>query len=83
MVAFNTLKAGDVVYETRRQKMGNTTISQNVTWSVRIIEVHLEDPDKESNTDYIMFSWNSNAPQKAYRSSKRVRGWRRTEPKKK
>lgn len=60
MVAINTVKAGDVLYDCRRQKMGNTTMSQMATWEVRV---------KEIDTDHtrIFASWNGNAPKWMYR----------------
>lgn len=55
MVAFNAIKPGDTLYDCRRQKMGNTSMSTMATWRVIVHEV---DPVKR-----IAFcSWNGNAP---------------------
>lgn len=53
MVAFSTVKAGDVLYDCRRQKMGNTTMGRMATWTVRVLSV---DPDKRT----ALCSWNGN-----------------------
>lgn len=72
MVAFNTVKAGDTLYDCRRQRQGNTTMSRMATWIVRVIEVDAE-------RRRALVSWNSNAPHwtdehglKSYRRSRPV-----------
>lgn len=62
MVAFSALKPGDVLYDVKRQKMGNTTMSRTVVYEVRVIDVSVDlaDPFKT----YAMVSWNGNAPRK-------------------
>lgn len=72
MVAFSAIKPGDVLYEKRRQKMGNTTMSRDVVYSVVVKEVH---------ADYAIVSWNGNAPTRWY--SRQIEKLRRTEPKRK
>ena len=55
MVAFAKVKAGDVLWDCRMQRMGNTTMSRLTCWTVRVIEV----------TDtHAMCSWNGNPPQR-------------------
>lgn len=54
MVAFNTVKAGDFLFDRHKEKMGNTTISRVGEWKVRVIEV-----DREKRR--AMCSWNGNA----------------------
>lgn len=67
MVAFHTVQAGDTLYECRRQKMGNTTMSRMGCWDVKVIEVH---------EHYVLASWNSNRPERFGRS--KVEKWRRS-----
>lgn len=56
MVAFNKIKAGDTLYDCRRTKMGNTTISRMSCWPVLVVSV---DPVKRT----AMCRWNVlNAP---------------------
>lgn len=54
MVAFSTVKTGDVLYDCRRTKMGNTTMSQMSTWKVQVLSV-----DAEQRC--AMVSWNGNS----------------------
>lgn len=70
MVALSKLKPGDVVYDARMQKMGNTTMSRMSVWSVFIKDVH---------ADHVVASWNGNSPRKYYANS--IRAWKRTPPK--
>jgi hypothetical protein len=58
-IKFERIKAGDVLYDCRREGMGNTTMSRWACWPVKIISV---DP----STRTAMVRWNSNAPQKYY-----------------
>lgn len=53
MVAFSTIKPGDTLWEKRRQKMGNTTMSHEAIFPVTIVEVH---------DGYAMARWNGNPP---------------------
>lgn len=52
---FENIKAGDVLYDVHRQKMGNTTLSSMGVWTVKIIEV---------NEFGATVSWNGNRPEK-------------------
>ena len=72
MVAITALKPGDVVYDCRRTKMGNTTMTRLSTWRVHIKEVNLAE-------GWVLASWNGNAPTR-YRPYQIAR-WRRTPPK--
>ena len=67
MVAFHTVKPGDTLYECRRQKMGNTTMSRMACWSVKVIEVH---------ENHVTASRNTNPPRTFGRRA--VETWRRT-----
>lgn len=51
MATLRKLKAGDMLYDVHRHKMGNTTMSTVGVWTVRIIEVHER---------HIVASWNGN-----------------------
>jgi len=55
MTTFSKLRPGDVLWDCRRTKMGNTTMSQMSSWPVKIVSM-----DVERQT--AMASWNSNAP---------------------
>lgn len=66
MATISKLKPEQVVYERRRQKMGNTTVSRTALYSIRIIEV---DPEGQ----FVMASWNGNIPRK-YREAD-VKKW--------
>lgn len=55
MVAFSTVKPGDRLFQVARQKMGNTTMTRQVVYSVRVIEVH---------EDHAICSWNGNTPRR-------------------
>lgn len=55
MVAFSTIKPGDVLYQVKRQKMGNTTMSRDAVFSVVIKEVHER---------HAIASWNGNEPRR-------------------
>jgi hypothetical protein len=55
MVAFSTIKPGDVLYDCHRTKMGNTTMSRMGTWTVHIISIDTE-------RRMAMVSWNGNMP---------------------
>jgi hypothetical protein len=71
MVAFSTVKVGDVLYDCRRQRMGNTTMSRMETWLVRVIEV---DAEKRR----ALVSWNSNAPR--WTDERDLKSYRRSRP---
>lgn len=52
-VSIDTLKAGDVLYDCHRHKMGNTTMSTMGVWLVYIKEVDLVGRR-------VLISWNTN-----------------------
>ncbi len=60
MIKIELIKAGDILYDCRKVRMGNTTSSCMRSWSVRIISI-----DHKSET--AMVSWNGNPPQKYHR----------------
>lgn len=66
-----SLKPRQVVYDVRRQKMGNTTISTVVVFQVVIKEV---DPEQR----FVIALWNNNPPNKCYRAS--VSRWKAKKP---
>jgi len=72
MVAFSTIKPGDELFQVRRVKMGNTTMSRDAVYSVVIKEVHER---------HAMASWNGNPPTRW--SADQIAKLRRTEPKRK
>ena len=72
MASINRLKPGQVVYEIRRQRMGNTTVSCGNLYKVKIIEVNKE-------KGYVIASWNSNIPEKF--TERDIKHWRVSEPK--
>lgn len=53
---FENIKAGMVLYEVSRHRMGNTTMSTLGTYHVRVMEV---DADRRR----ALVSWNSNRPE--------------------
>ncbi len=57
MASINKLQPGQIVYEVRRQKMGNTNISYGALFTIKIIEV---DPEKQ----WVLASWNGNTARK-------------------
>ncbi len=69
MVAFATLKVGDVVWDCHRTKMGNTNISKMGSWEVKIVSINTEE-------ESVMASWNHNPPERFGRHA--IKKWRRT-----
>lgn len=57
MVAFTSVKAGDMLWDCRKVKAGNTTMTRLSCWRVKVIEV---------TEDGAMCSWNGNPPRKYY-----------------
>jgi hypothetical protein len=55
MAAFSKIKAGDTLYDCRRQRMGNTTMSRMACWTVKVIEV-------DQGRRQAFCSWNTNTP---------------------
>jgi hypothetical protein len=72
MTAFSALKIGDVLYDSHRQKMGNTTMSRMTTWEVKVLEIDIV-------AQKALCSWNGNKPSWWY--SRQIARLRRT-PKK-
>lgn len=70
-IKFDSINAGDVLYDCHRQKMGNTNMSQLGTWQVRVIEV---DAEKRR----ALCSWNTNPA--TWWSEKRLSRLRRKRP---
>ncbi len=71
-IVFDRVKAGDVLYDVHREKMGNTTLSRVGCWPVRVLEVNQAE-------GWAVVSWNGNAAKKWWRS--RVERLRRSPPK--
>ena len=69
---FEKIKPGMLVYDVGRQRLGNTTLSTVVVWSVKIISV-----DAEKRT--VEASWNYN-PAHTY-SDRDYKKWRAVAPK--
>lgn len=69
-VAPHTVKPGDVLYEVRSERAGNTTMRRQATRPVYIEEVH---------EDHVIARWNGN-PAKRF-GFKAVLSWRRSAPK--
>lgn len=65
------LKPDQIVWEIRRQKMGNTKMTRNVLYSIRIINV-----DRENRS--VLMSWNGNTPQ--WVNERTVSKWKLTKP---
>lgn len=74
MATMNKLVPGLVLYQVVRRKMGNTTLSTDATFPVRVISVDLM-------KRRVLASWNGNPP-RLY-TERQVLRWRRTPPKKK
>jgi hypothetical protein len=72
MAKISRMEPGQELYEVRRQKMGNTTVSRGVLFRIRIIEV---DPEGR----WVLASWNSN-PVCKYRQ-RDADAWRVSKPK--
>lgn len=72
MVAFNTVKPGDILYDCHTHRAGNTKMRVMGVWQVRVISV-------DEAGGFVVASWNGNKPERYYTSS--IRRWRRT-PKK-
>lgn len=74
-IAITALKPGDVVFDARKVKAGNTTTTRLVVWRVVIREVDLE-------KGRVVASWNSN-PDKVFHARNGKLSWCRTVPSKK
>lgn len=60
MATLKQIKPGDILWDVRKERMGNTTMRRTAVRPVRIIEVH---------PDHALVSWNHNSPQKYYAKS--------------
>lgn len=54
MVAWNTVKAGDYLYQVKSQRMGNTTMRRKAVFGVQIVSI-----DHEAGRAVVR--WNGNA----------------------
>lgn len=72
MVAFGTVKEGDVLYDVHRERAGNTAMTRLGCWEVKIISV---DP----KTKTAMASWNGNEARRYYEHD--LKRLRRSRPK--
>lgn len=67
MATLKNLKAGQVLFDVRRVKCGNTTVSRGCLYEVRVIS--LSEDGKSA-----MVSWNGNSPRRYHeRDIKRLR----------
>jgi hypothetical protein len=73
------VKAGDVLYDVHKYKMGNTTMRATGCWDVRVLEVIQPEEGDRRRLPTFRVSWNGNPP--------RIYGWnqirklRRSRPK--
>lgn len=72
MASINRLKPGQIVYEVRRSKCGNTTVSRGNLYELKIIKVNLDE-------NYVIASWNGN-PAQTYRE-RSIKKWKVKKPK--
>ncbi len=54
-IKFETVKAGDKLWDVHRQKMGNTTMSETCSWPVEVISI---------DENGAMVRWNYNSPRR-------------------
>lgn len=59
-IKFETIKAGDVLWDYRSERAGNTTMRRWGNWSVKIIEI-------DHAAGWARVSWNGNPSTKWYR----------------
>lgn len=69
MVQITSLKPGDIVWDVRKERAGNTTMRRTAIRKVQIVEVHAE---------HVIASWNGNPARKFFAAT--VRGWKRNKP---
>lgn len=55
MVSFNKILVGDTLWDCRRTKMGNTTMTRMSSWPVVVKEI-------DTVRERIFASWNGNSP---------------------
>lgn len=60
MATLSKIKPGDVLWDVRRERMGNTMLRRTAVRPVKVLEVH---------DDHAVVSWNHNSPQKYYAKS--------------
>ena len=72
-VKFESVKPGDILWQKQRRKMGNTTISQDCIYSIKVVSV-----DKHE----ALVHWNGNAPRPMGRRDIEKLYRNRPEPKK-
>ena len=73
MPKFHTVKAGDILYDVHRERMGNTTMSRLGCWTVEVIDI-----DHEEGRATVR--WNGNRPQTYF--VRQIERLRRSIPKK-
>lgn len=74
-ISITALKAGDVVFDAHKEKMGNTTMRRMGVWEVYIKAVHIENGT-------VIASWNGNRDQTFHARGGKF-SWRRSDPTKK
>ena len=74
MATLNKLVVGQIVYSVQRRRMGNTTLSREAVFPVRIVSIDLE-------KRCVTASWNYNPPSRF--GERHVNKWRLKEPAKK
>lgn len=74
MATIAKLTPGQVLYDLRRQKMGNTAVRRTACYDVRVIEV-------ASDGSHIIASWNGNTPRRYRESDVRKLRVKKPEPK--
>jgi len=71
MAKISRMYVGQTLYEVRRQRMGNTTVSCGVLYMIKITEI---DPAGE----WVMASWNNNPSKKNWQ--RQADKWRVSKP---
>lgn len=74
MASLKKIEAGQVLWSVKKHKMGNTSISTQSLYPVKVIEVNLDE-------GFAIVSWNGNAPVK-YRENQ-IRALKVNKPEKK
>jgi hypothetical protein len=77
----STLKEGDVLYDCRMQRCGNTTMSEMAVWKVQILGVELLPLAERGRQNVaVTYSWNGNRPQRGVYDAAGSIGFRRSPP---
>ncbi len=64
-IVYEKIKAGDVLYDVHRQRMGNTMMSREEYWSVAVKEVGFTHyPETGVTYRWAIVSWNGNREEK-------------------